>query len=78
MTTANYTVNGMTCDHCVRAVTAAVRTLPGVTDVSVDLAGGTLSVIGEPQPSASTLEEAVRAAGYELNVSSNTEPTTQD
>ena len=33
----SYTVTGMSCDHCVRAVTAEVGGLPGVTAVEVDL-----------------------------------------
>lgn len=44
-TTADYRVTGMTCGHCVSAVTAELTTLPGVTGVSVDLgAGGTSTV----------------------------------
>ena len=45
MTTQNYSVTGMTCDHCVHAVTSELKELPGVTDVDVDLvAGGTSTV----------------------------------
>ena len=40
MTTQTYTVAGMTCDHCVRAVTEELRSLDGVTQVSVDLHPG--------------------------------------
>jgi hypothetical protein len=32
-----YRVEGMTCGHCVAAVTAELRELPGVEDVKVDL-----------------------------------------
>jgi copper chaperone CopZ len=40
--TQSYSVSGMTCGHCVSAVTEEVKAIPGVTDVSVDLvAGGT-------------------------------------
>ena len=39
-------VDGMTCGHCVAAITSAVTPLAGVTDVAVDLADGTVSVIG--------------------------------
>ena len=45
MTTSTYAVTGMTCGHCVNAVTDELKTLDGVTDVTVDLvAGGTSSV----------------------------------
>jgi copper chaperone CopZ len=68
-TTTTYGVTGMTCGHCVGAVTEELRTLPGVQDVSVDLnAGGTSAVT---VTSGGVLDEAaVRAAideaGYEL------------
>ena len=44
MQTKTYTVNGMTCGHCVNSVDAEVGRIPGVTDVQVDLAGGTVTV----------------------------------
>ena len=45
MTVRSYAVTGMTCDHCVHAVTEEIGALDGVSDVTVDLdAGGTSSV----------------------------------
>ncbi len=45
MTTATYQVTGMTCEHCVRAVTAELTSVDGVTEVTVDLhPGGTSAV----------------------------------
>ena len=45
MTTTSYDVTGMTCGHCASAVTSELKSLDGVSDVSVDLvAGGTSSV----------------------------------
>ena len=44
-TTHDYPVTGLTCDHCVHAVTEEVSALPGVDAVTVDLtAGGTSTV----------------------------------
>ena len=44
-TAASYSVTGMSCGHCVAAVTEELTALPGVTGVSVDLvAGGTSTV----------------------------------
>ena len=40
MSTTTYTVTGMTCGHCVSAVTEEVTQVPGVTAVEVDLASG--------------------------------------
>jgi copper chaperone CopZ len=37
MTLATYKVTGMTCDHCVRAVSEELKNLDGVSDVTVDL-----------------------------------------
>jgi copper chaperone CopZ len=64
--TSTYTVSGMTCGHCVQAVTSEISELPGVADVQVDLGTGAVTVTSaEPLP-----EDAVRAAvdeaGYEL------------
>ncbi len=65
MTTRSYTVGGMSCEHCVNAVTAEVGEVPGVRDVAVDLDTGTVTVTGD-----SIDDEAVRAAvdeaGYSL------------
>ena len=68
-TTAVYDVTGMTCEHCVRAVTDEVTAIPGVREVGIDLvAGGTSAVrVVSDQPLADdTVREAVDEAGYEL------------
>ena len=45
MTTQTFPVTGMTCDHCVHAVSSELKEIPAVTDVSVDLvAAGTSTV----------------------------------
>jgi copper chaperone CopZ len=63
MTTQTYSVTGMTCGHCEHAVSSELKTLNGVTDVSVDLvAGGTSSVtVTSTQP----LDEAQVAAALD-------------
>ncbi|HEY4605126.1 MAG TPA: heavy-metal-associated domain-containing protein [Blastococcus sp.] len=66
MSTATYTVVGMTCAHCVSAVTEEVSQVPGVTGVDVDLASGALTVTsGEPVDEKS-VRAAVEEAGYEV------------
>ena len=43
--TTTYDVTGMTCAHCVQAVTDEVSAIPGVRDVDIELvAGGTSTV----------------------------------
>lgn len=46
MNARTYSVTGMTCGHCVSAVTSELKELDGVADVNVELdAGGASSVI---------------------------------
>jgi copper chaperone len=60
-------VTGMTCQHCVRAVSDALSEVPGVTRVvSVDLNGGRAAVEGDPNPQ--DLIAAVQEAGYEAHL----------
>ena len=44
MTTQTFHVTGMTCDHCVHAVTDELQALTGVRAVDVDLTEGTVLV----------------------------------
>lgn len=62
MSVATYVVTGMTCGHCVAAVTKELEGVPGVTEVRVDLDSGRAVVTG-PVPEAVVLA-AVREAGY--------------
>lgn len=67
--TTTVQVAGMTCGHCVSAVTEELTQLPGVTDVSIDLvAGGTSPVtVTSDQPlDDAAVAAAVDEAGYEL------------
>ena len=66
MATSTYTVAGMTCGHCVSAVTEEVTALPGVTDVDVDLASGRLTVTSDAPVDDDAVRAAVDEAGYEL------------
>ena len=66
MSTTSYTVVGMTCGHCVDAVTAEVSAVPGVTAVDVDLAGGGLTVTGTEPVDDGAVRAAVEEAGYEV------------
>lgn len=57
-------VQGMSCGHCVSAITAAVTPLTGVTSVDVDLAGGTVTVAGTDDVDAVT--DAIEDSGYDV------------
>jgi copper chaperone CopZ len=70
-TLATYTVAGMTCGHCVAAVTDEVTALPGVTAVHVDLAAAagaasTVTVSSDAPLTDEQVRAAVEEAGYEL------------
>jgi copper chaperone len=64
--TTSYTVVGMTCGHCVNAVTEEVSAVPGVTGVEVDLASGGLTVTSDAPVDEAVVRAAVEEAGYEV------------
>ncbi|MGI8523527.1 MAG: heavy-metal-associated domain-containing protein [Nocardioides sp.] len=67
-----YTVAGMTCDHCVSAVSTEIGKLTGVSDVQVDLPTGAVTVASAaPLPPGQVLA-AVEEAGYELAATGGT------
>ena len=66
MSEQTYTVTGMTCDHCVRAVSQEIERLPGVTAVDVDLSTGRVTVCSAAQLDDDAVAAAVDEAGYEL------------
>lgn len=67
--TSTYGVVGMTCDHCVSAVTQELTKLPGVSQVNIDLVAdgtSTVRVLSEAELSTAEVRDAVDEAGYEL------------
>ena len=66
MTSTTYRVTGMTCDHCVRAVSSEVSQIDGVTDVGVDLPIGQVTVVSDALLDIDDVRAAVDEAGYEL------------
>ena len=67
--TTTINVAGLTCGHCVSAVTEELTAIPGVTDVSIDLVeGGTSPVtVTSDQPlDDAAVAAAVDEAGYAL------------
>jgi copper chaperone CopZ len=63
---STYTVTGMTCGHCAQAVTGELTTLPGVDDVQVDVATGTVTVTSAVPLDTEQVRAAVDEAGYKL------------
>ncbi len=66
MSTATYTVTGMTCGHCVSSVKEEVSEVPGVTSVDVDLDSGRLTVESDSPIEPATIVAAVEEAGYHV------------
>ncbi|HYO85962.1 MAG TPA: heavy-metal-associated domain-containing protein [Dermatophilaceae bacterium] len=69
MTTTTYTLTGMTCGHCVAAVTEELSVLPGVTEVAIGLVPeglSTVTVSSSGPLAEDTVRAAVDEAGYEL------------
>jgi copper chaperone CopZ len=66
MSTATYTVAGMTCGHCVNAVSEEVSQIPGVIDTTVDLATGGLTITSDHEIDDAAVRAAVEEAGYQI------------
>lgn len=66
LATSTYTVTGMTCGHCVQAVTGELTKIDGVTSVDVALDTGTVTVTSVNPVGESAVRAAVEEAGYEL------------
>jgi copper ion binding protein len=66
MTTQTWTVQGMTCGHCVSSVTEEVGELAGVTDVQVDLESGRVIVTSDAPLPDDSVRAAVQEAGYSV------------
>jgi copper chaperone len=63
--TRDYTVEGMTCSHCVLSVREEVVEVAGVSAVDVDLAAGRMTVTGQDVDD-DAVRQAVAEAGYEV------------
>lgn len=67
MTTIQLEVKGMTCDHCVNAVTTALTDTDGVSTAQVNLGENSATVEGE-NIDISALIAAIDEEGYEAAV----------
>lgn len=66
MSETAYTVEGMTCGHCVSAVTEEISLIAGVRDVRVDLGSGNVTVTSDAPLDREAVAAAVDEAGYTL------------
>ena len=66
MVTTTYAIKGMTCAHCVNAVSSELGRVPGVRDVRVDLATGAATVTSDAPLDPEAVRAAVDEAGYDV------------
>lgn len=59
-----FDVAGMSCSHCVRAVTEAVHEVDPEAGVEIDLASGTVAI--DSTSPKDVLAQAIRDAGYDV------------
>ena len=59
-------IKGMSCQHCVMAVTKALGAIDGIKDVKVDLKSGQASYDETKPVGAKVIADAVKKAGYEV------------
>lgn len=60
------TIKGMSCQHCVMAVTKALNSLDGIQNVRVDLKSG-IATYEEVKPvDEAAINAAIKKAGYEV------------
>ena len=59
-----FQVQGMTCGHCVKAVTQAVKSVDPQAEVQVDLASGKVDV--QTQQDRTAIARAIEEEGYQV------------
>jgi copper chaperone len=69
-TTIDLNVDGMTCGHCVHAVTTALKDVPGVREAAVDLDTKSAHVEGEALDAAALIA-AIEEEGYSAAVAAS-------
>jgi copper chaperone len=60
-------IKGMSCNHCVMAVTKALAKIEGLGNIRVDLASGEASFDETKPVDMKLVAEGIRKAGYELD-----------
>ncbi len=59
-------ITGMSCQHCVMAVTKALGALDGIQNVQVDLKTGVATYEEVKPVDAKVVAEAIQKAGYDV------------
>lgn len=70
MITTDFSISGMTCEHCVAAVTKELSALEGVQHVGIELipSGVSIATVSSTTPlDPAAVAAAVDEAGYQLS-----------
>lgn len=59
-------IKGMTCGHCVKAVTEALEPIAGITDVKVDLDNDKATIYLSKDVDNEVIKKEIEEAGYEV------------
>ena len=62
----NLTVEGMHCQKCVARITDALKKIPDVKKVNIDLEKKAVAVISKAQLDLSIVKEAIEALGFKV------------
>lgn len=60
------TVTGMSCQHCVGAVTKALEAIDGISDVTIDLSSGNVEWKEATPVASEAIENAITSIGFEV------------
>ena len=63
---ARIKIRGMSCQHCVKAVTKALGGIDGIKDVSVDLEKGEATFTEEKPVDRKLIRERIAKAGFDV------------
>jgi copper chaperone len=66
MATSIINVDGMSCEHCVKAITQAIGALPEVSGVAVDLGAKTVTVDHDPALALDKIKYEIEEQGYDI------------
>ncbi len=59
-------IKGMSCQHCVKAVTKALNSIEGIKNVRVDLQRGEAAYDEDKPIDPKQIRESISKAGYEV------------
>ena len=65
--TTTVKIKGMSCNHCVMAVSKALEQIEGLNDVQVDLSNGRATLYHDGPIDVGRVKDQIENAGYEVD-----------